>query len=63
MPPFVLHLYTKANEKADEDTNAFFGLAEKPANEGHFQITVQSSDSEDGYGKYAIAVFKTTEAH
>jgi hypothetical protein len=48
LSPLVLHLCLKANEKADEDSNAAVELVEKLANPSDLQIMAQSSDGENG---------------
>jgi hypothetical protein len=38
-------------------------VGQRVANESQFQIMVKSSDADNGYNKYVIAVIKTNEPH
>jgi hypothetical protein len=60
--PLVLHLHAMANGKDAEGTNVVSEPVQKLANESYFQIMVKSSDGDNCYNEYVMAVLKTIKA-
>lgn len=58
----VLHLYPRANGKANADTKGVVELVKKLSNESQFQITVKSSDGDNTSNSYLKAVLPIIQA-